>query len=352
MYKLPNGKLKWEKVGLAADGYTAADAAMIRGNRIRAIRHGEELPQSKTEYTFGQAYSEYIKAQSANNVQTVKDESVYYNHLKELFSDIPLSEVTPFMVEKFKQQQIESGLSNGTVWQHLRTISAVYKRMMDWGLHKGNNPVKAITLPKVQNAKQRYLELEEWHNLLDWMRTHCSIEAYAQAAIALYQGARKKEVLELTPNLINFDENTITLIGKGDARNKVKPRTLPLHTELAEILKQVPMPENPDDRIFNCLKYKEFDQAVAALELNKDIPKKDKMRCTFHTLRHTFASWMVQVTNNLYVVSKMLGHSDIRMTQRYAHLIKGEQEAAFEMFQDRLTQFRRVREWGKLRVVK
>ncbi len=53
-YKTPNGKKVWEKVGWASEGYTASQAATIRGVRIQAIRHGEELPKKKQEPTLGE----------------------------------------------------------------------------------------------------------------------------------------------------------------------------------------------------------------------------------------------------------------------------------------------------------
>ena len=62
-----------------------------------------------------------------------------------------------------------------------------------------------------------------------------------------------------------------------------------------------------------------FDRTVAHLGLNEGITD-DRNRVVFHTLRHTFASWLVESGVDLYTVKELMGHGTLAMTERYSHL--------------------------------
>ncbi len=64
---------------------------------------------------------------------------------------------------------------------------------------------------------------------------------------------------------------------------------------------------------------KTFNRAVDKLGLNEGITDR-RQRVTFHTLRHTFASWLVESGTDIYHVQELLGHSDLKLTARYAHI--------------------------------
>jgi site-specific recombinase XerD len=71
---------------------------------------------------------------------------------------------------------------------------------------------------------------------------------------------------------------------------------------------------DPVDRIS-----KTFNRVVTGLNLNKDITDR-RQRLVFHSLRHTYASWLVEDGVSLYTVQKLLGHTQIKQTERYSHL--------------------------------
>ena len=67
---------------------------------------------------------------------------------------------------------------------------------------------------------------------------------------------------------------------------------------------------------------KAFAEVVAGLELNKGITDR-RQKVTFHSLRHTFASWHAMAGTDIYTLKELLGHSVIQMTERYSHLAPG-----------------------------
>ena len=76
-----------------------------------------------------------------------------------------------------------------------------------------------------------------------------------------------------------------------------------------------------------------FNRAIDELAYNKGISD-GRHKVVFHTLRHTFASWLVQNGVDLYTVQKLMGHSSISMTERYAHLAQDNLKSAVRKLEE------------------
>ena len=81
---------------------------------------------------------------------------------------------------------------------------------------------------------------------------------------------------------------------------------------------------------------KTFNRVVTKLNLNKDITD-TRQKVVFHSLRHTYASWLVESGVSLYTVQKLMGHENISMTERYSHLSPDTLQGAVRTFEKGIT---------------
>ncbi len=166
-YKNIKGKITWEKVGRTSEGYSAVMASTVRAERLRAIRHGEEIPQKKgREPTLGEVWDKYDQWLETGKSRPKDDRILYANHLKSRFSNRLLSEITPFDLEKMKMTLTKKGLSPASVKHCLVLVRQIINKAIAWGMWKGENPVTQVKMPKLNNKRKRYLKPKEASRLL------------------------------------------------------------------------------------------------------------------------------------------------------------------------------------------
>lgn len=173
------------------------------------------------------------------------------------------------------------------------------------------NPVKRVDKLETQNGRLRFLS----HDEADRLIANASKHLKPVIITALETGGRLSEVLGLTWEAVDLDRGLLIF----DQRNTKsgKQREIPITPTLAATLRAMPRPIRTD-RVF--VRYGKpmrdvrtaFELALKGAGLGDDV--------TFHTLRHTFASWFMMRGGDIYRLQKYLGHSTIGMTERYAHL--------------------------------
>lgn len=331
-YRL-EGKLTWEKIGWLSEGYSVKLAADIRAERMRSMRHGEELPKQKVKApTFKDLAEKYLKWSKANkNREGIEDKSRYEHHLKARFDDKRLDEISPFDLERMKSDMAKAGIAPKTISHCLGLLRAMFNRASDWDIYQGQNPVKKIKMPVVQNARDRFLSVEEADILLkELKRDHRFKKEYREledpklhdiALLSLHSGARASEIFNLKGQDIDFRNGLITL---RDTKNK-ETRYAPMTASVRDIL-QRRTPSSPDAYIFTDAageKIKEvsnsFERVVNRIGFNESVSD-PRQKVVFHTCRHTFASWLAIQGTPLYTIARLMGHKSIAMSERYSHL--------------------------------
>ena len=176
-----------------------------------------------------------------------------------------------------------------------------------------------VSTPKVDNTRQRYLTKEEANLLLATLKAE-NEQLWQISLLSLSTGMRAGEIFRLRGEHINLVERSIRIVDpkNGKNRNAYIPETafdmlkgcllehgrLVFPTALGNPYRVIPKP---------------FRRIVKELGFNAGLTD-PRDQVVFHTLRHTFASWLVQKDQPLFVVSELMGHTSLTMTKRYAHL--------------------------------
>lgn len=238
--------------------------------------------------------------------------------------ELTLDVLREFLYEcKEKYQCGYSSISN-----HMKYL----KKFFQWCIEKGycrENPVLQMKMPKKPKSLPRVLTKEEARQILciafsyDWFYTFERQRNYAIIATLLFTGIRADELLNLRMEDVNLNsERFFIREGKGK-----KQRYVPMHRRLKNIL------SNYLDERKRLKKRSEFFFVGAQSDLQlgykylaqvcNRISIEARIKFTPHVLRHTAATEMLNEGIDIYKVSKILGHSDIKTTTIYLHTATG-----------------------------
>jgi integrase len=210
------------------------------------------------------------------------------------------------------------------------------------------SPTKGFKKPKKDNKRFRFLSLDEANTFLPALKSR-SQSLFEISLISLHCGLRAGEIFALTWG--DIDLNNDQLIAKDTKGG------LNRFPKMTSAIKDIFLNKsfgNKNQLVFPDRNGKErkaisraFSRTVADLGLNDGVvDPRDKV--VFHTLRHTYASWLVQSGVPIYEVSKLLGHSTITMTERYAHLAPSNFENSVKVIENMISANERFRTRLKL----
>jgi integrase len=300
--------------------------------------------EEKTNLPFGQMVDLYLTWARANKTSWPADESRAKTHLKPVLGGMPAKQIDINVLNEFKQGLIDRGLSSSTVKHCLVLIRQIFNYLISTGRYIGTNPAASANIPKtfrrrlipgkLDNQRLRFLSKEEADKLLKGLANR-SMNTHDIALISLRTGARFDEVVSLRWQDVDMFNNVIHLRGKGG-----KTRQAFMTPDIKESLFQRGV-GRADELVFPSRtggKIRQlsgaFMRAVEDLGFNKHITD-PRQRVVFHTLRHTFASWLALRGTPLQYIQELMGHERYEMTQRYSHLLPDrKREAVMGMFSE------------------
>lgn len=263
------------------------------------------------------AWEHYKYSANGTTASKYNDQVRWDKHFKTFWTDSLLSDVKLRNILNFRIYLQKKNLSPQTIQHCLGQLRRILRKAIQWELYAG--PLPLFEMPKFDNKRTRFLSRNEANHLLGKLQIRSQLW-YDVSLFALHTGLRASEIFNLKQENVNIDASRVYVVDTKTSKN----RAIPLNREVIKIAKNH---LNKNQKfLFQSLKgnqisyvSKIFFEVVENCHLNAEVNDR-RQRVVFHTLRHTFASWLVQSGSPLAVVSNLLGHASIDMTMRYAHL--------------------------------
>jgi integrase len=268
-------------------------------------------------------YVDYFFELKRNSLRETTLERIYRPSFKALLSlcgNKPLSSYTVADVEVFKSERLRN-CAPTTVNIEFRTLRAAFNFAVEIGLIE-RSPFSKSSLIRIPEQLPIYISQQEFPRFCAQIDDP---ELKDLFYFAVMTGMRQGEILNLKWSEIDLERKLIVVSsGAGFLTKTGKTRTLPMNDTVFDILSRKAGMAPTCPFVFhrkNC-QFKasyvthQFKKCMRAAHLN------DKLK--FHSLRHTFATWLVRNGCSIYEVQKLLGHSDVKTTQMYAHLLASE----------------------------
>lgn len=231
-----------------------------------------------------------------------------------LDGELLLSQISKIDVNNLMTQITQSGRKPATANRYLCLLSAICTRAKThWDC---NVPDFKILSFRLKEPKENIKYFRNWAEIQTLLQ-YCAPHLRPIILTALYTGLRRGRILSLTWEQIDWDNNQIIYMGKDG-----QPHSVPMVKPLRAELENLPH-ESKYVFTYGGHRITEIKSAWRAAFCRAKLPYRN-----FHALRHTTATWLLRQTGNLKLVQTVLGHHDISVTTKYAHLVNNEAQAA------------------------
>lgn len=352
------GRRQEEGLGWASEGWSAEKAQGVLAKLKEAARTGEgpqsladlreanlrrrvEASSAADDITVAEFFDEYYVPAAKKRKRTwYSDKGRFDKGIRSRLGNVPFRGLTKEHMEELMEALRSEGLKESTVLQYMAIVRQMFTlaKITMFGSvplwTSAISPVNEVELPEGSEERERFLSYEEADALIaaarslpvetDYMPLLADLVDLIR--LALNTGLRFGELMRLEWTDISLQHAFLTV--RIERRRKTGGK-VPLNQEALEVLRARNRHRRrgdsavfPPDRTGKdgCILRRLYALAVDTCELNKDSTgSRDKV--VFHTLRHTFGSWLAIAGTDIYRIKALMRHKTITMTMRYAHLL-------------------------------
>lgn len=319
-YTNQRGRPRQMKLADARD--ISLSQARTLADKARAqIALGEDPLQKKQAAREVPTFGEFIEQRYLPFVKGYKkswnsDVSYLNNQILPVLGKKHLDEITKKDIIDLHHGLKAKGYKPGTCNRSLILLRYAFNLAIRWEIPGITaNPTKDVPLfDDFAGQRDRFLSQEETHRLFDAVQQSDNPMLQFIVPMLILSGARKREVLDAKWEDFDLDRRQWRIPVTKTGR----PRYVPLSNGVITLLANVPHDERCPWVFANPKTKKPYESVFNAWNTARKLAGLSEVR--IHDLRHSFASFLVNAGRSLYEVQRILGHTQIKTTQRYAHL--------------------------------
>ncbi len=317
-----NDKLIREALRDDESGKTTKDlttAKYLQAKKDKANAEGKYI--LRKDISCEEVLKEYMEASQHRKAKKTNDNDK--SRIEEFLKQSGIKKINQ-ITEKKLQEYLNHRIDDGLALSSANRLIATFKAWLNFAVHRKiifENPIRYFKGYNPGKRHPKYLAIDDIQKIIDAAKESPEgSRLYFPILTALYTGMRIEEIYGLEWQDIDFKDSSI-IIKRGGAviTKSKKERTVPLPEKLKELLLPI---KKDSGRCFDPTNHKHaFPKIIKAAKLQN---------IGFHHFRHTYASHLAMNGVDLYTIAQLLGHSDIKVTEQYAHLTKDHKKAAVE----------------------
>ena len=278
----------------------------------------------------------YIEKKLSDNTKKAYENDL--NYFCDYLKDKDISAVTTKDIKGYIKYLNDAGEKDKTIARKIVSIRTFFDYLMREKTIDVN-PCEKIESPKLKKTLPKTLNEEEINKLLD-INPNTPLEWRNKAMLELMYatGLRVSELVELEVNDVNLTDNYVRVFGKGK-----KERIVPMADITTKVMetylndhRQSLLKGYLTDKVF-ISSYGKGMTRQGFFKVLKKIAKEKEIKKDFspHTLRHSFATHLLEHGADLRAIGEMLGHENIKTTQIYTHISNNKIKKDYDEFHPR-----------------
>jgi len=300
--------------------------------------------------TVSEFLTNHYMPEAKRSKRTWRDDDGRVRKITPHLGHLPLAAVTRDDIRGFLGFLRQDGASESTALHYMAVLRRAFNlarvtELEGVAIFSGQSPLEGVALPKPKNARERFLSYDEADVMIKAAKASEQPDLHAAIVLALNTGMRLGEILRLEWADVDLTHGVITV---REEQSRKPGGKVFINAEVDAVLRErltaatgfeigapndvrripgrlvLTPPKGGKER--SSLTHR-FAELVIKLGLNDHV-NDVRHKVVFHTLRHTFASWLALAGTDIYRIKTLMRHKTITMTMRYAHLIPDATRAA------------------------